>query len=488
MPVQPCSTARRIGEKSFSDEDQQLFASVSSDRNPMHMDPIAARRLMTGRQVVHGIHVLITAIEYWQNNNNAYPIAISCSFDNPVSVGDQVIFTQESRKENDVTLEARVNGLLCSQIIITTARERIPGKSSSDSIDSEPGKEICVRNSLGSPLDEEPAFHLTKKYLVGLNDADFSVNFPRSYRYFGKQCFAAIPALSYFVGMICPGLHSIFSSLSFDLNHNSPSADRLVFSIRKYDARVHLFDISFEGCIRGRLKAFSRPPPQRQPSLDDLSAHIEAKEFSGTRSLIIGGSRGLGEMTAKILAAGGGDVVITYASGLDDAKKICDEINTRGISACELLKVDLMTDAFHSMSIDFNALDVVYFFATPRIARKKIEMFEPLLFGEFVEFYINKFYELCVCLEANTADKKIKVYFPSTVFVSERPKGMAEYAMAKAAAEILIQEVNKFFKKVSVVSTRLPRLNTDQTSSILKLSTESNLETLLPVIRSLNRH
>ena len=123
MTIQPCSAVRHIGEKAFSKEDQQLFASVSLDRNPMHMDSIAARRLMTGHQVVHGIHILITAIEYWQNDNNSYPIAISCSFDNPVSVGDQVIFTQNSREENDFTIEATVNGLLCSQIIITTARK-----------------------------------------------------------------------------------------------------------------------------------------------------------------------------------------------------------------------------------------------------------------------------------------------------------------------------------------------------------------------------
>src|SRR5204863_5106105 len=129
------------------------------------------------------------------------------------------------------------------------------------------------------PLDEGPAFHLTKKYVVDLNDADFSVNFPQSYRYLGKQGFAAISALSYFVGMICPGLHSIFSSLSFDLNHDSPTANRLTFLIRKYDARAHLFDIGFEGCIHGSLKAFSRPPPQQQSSLKYLSAHVGAEEF-----------------------------------------------------------------------------------------------------------------------------------------------------------------------------------------------------------------
>jgi hypothetical protein len=63
---------------------------------------------------------------------------------------------------------------------------------------------------------------------------------------------------------------------------------------------------------------------------------------------------------------------------------------------------------------------------------------------------------------------------------------MTEYAMAKAAAEILVEDINRAFRKVTVVSVRLPRLRTDQTASILTLSTESNLQALLPVVRSVS--
>jgi hypothetical protein len=483
----PDSKTRPIGEKTFSQEDQRLFALVSSDVNPMHMDAIAARRLMTGRQVVHGMHILITAIECWQNENNAYPVSISCSFGNPVSVGDRVIFTQHDREANAVAIEARVNGLLCSQIVITAAQETLQGRSDSDSVENTSSKEIFRFENLANPLDEAAEFHLDREYAVRPNSADFSIQFPQAYRYLGKERVAAISALSYFVGMICPGLHSVFSSLSLGLAGGEENEGLLTFSVRKYDARVGLFDISFQGCIHGNIKAFLRPPPQKQPSLKDLAEHVVPEEFRGTRSLVIGGSRGLGEITAKILAAGGGDVVITYASGLEDARKVMDEINNGGMSKCEMLKLDLTTDSFDSMGIDRNSLDAVYFFATPRIARKKAEIFEPRLFHEFCEMYVEKFYELCVYLEANTAEKKIRVYFPSSVFISERPKGMAEYAMAKSAAEVLIEEINRSFRKLSVSYTRLPRLNTDQTSSILKISTESNLEALLPVVRSLNK-
>jgi len=99
--------------------------------------------------------------------------------------------------------------------------------------------------------------------------------------------------------------------------------------------------------------------------------------------------------------------------------------------------------------------------------------------------YVGKFYDLCAHLEARLA-RPIKVFFPSSVFVSERPKGLAEYAMAKAAAEVLIEEINRSFKKVFVLSKRLPRLTTDQTATVLKTPKEPNLETLLPIIRSMS--
>jgi hypothetical protein len=42
------------------------------------------------------------------------------------------------------------------------------------------------------------------------------------------------------------------------------------------------------------------------------------------RALVIGGSRGLGELTAKILMVGGADVTITYALG-GDVERVADE-------------------------------------------------------------------------------------------------------------------------------------------------------------------
>ena len=50
--------------------------------------------------------------------------------------------------------------------------------------------------------------------------------------------------------------------------------------------------------------------------LDAQVAHrVRPGIFAGQTALIVGGSRGLGEVTAKLIAAGGGTPIITYQAG-----------------------------------------------------------------------------------------------------------------------------------------------------------------------------
>jgi acyl dehydratase len=49
--------------KVFTTADQLQFAQLSGDHNPMHMDDVAARRTPAGAPVVHGMHVVIWALD-----------------------------------------------------------------------------------------------------------------------------------------------------------------------------------------------------------------------------------------------------------------------------------------------------------------------------------------------------------------------------------------------------------------------------------------
>src|SRR5882724_3604097 len=76
----------------FTLDDQDFFARLSGDFNPMHMDPVAARRTLFGRPVVHGIHTLLCAIEGWLALHDE-PVrlrTLQVAFRGPVIVGEPV--------------------------------------------------------------------------------------------------------------------------------------------------------------------------------------------------------------------------------------------------------------------------------------------------------------------------------------------------------------------------------------------------------------
>ena len=60
---------------------------------------------------------------------------------------------------------------------------------------------------------------------------------------------------------------------------------------------------------------------------------------------------------------------------------------------------------------------------------------------------------------------------------------MAEYSIAKAAAEVLVAELPRWLRHVRVINRRLPRLSTDQTATLFGNSPTSNLDVLLPLVR-----
>lgn len=419
----------------------------------------------------------MTALEWWVDDEDRGLVSLECTFNNPVSVDDEVVFRQREAGNGNVLLEASVGDLPCAKIRLTARA----GSTASAGIGS--GDALAER--LVRPADEEPGHHLrVHAYALALAPVeDAAARFPRLHQRIGAARVTGLMALSYFVGMVCPGLNSIFASVSLKFDAGAGDAGRVTFSVDRYDDRFHLFHVGLGGVFNGRLTAFQRPPPQSQPGIDEIATQIARDEFGGSRALVIGASRGLGETVAKMLAAGGADVTLTYAQGRDDAERVSAEINARHADKSRTRRLDIAAPEWGA--VPFAEFDAIFIFATPRIGRKKAGLYASALLGEFIAAYADVLYELCLHIENLALPQRIRVYAPSTVFIAERPEGFVEYAMAKAAMEVLIDEINRTFKRVSVLVTRLPRLSTDQTSSLLKVSTGDTIDALLPVVRAM---
>ena len=481
LPVsqQPVSN---LGERVFDHSDQTRFASLSGDFNPMHMDPVAARRLLSGRQVVHGMHTLILAIDRWAAAGGTLHGELQCDFANPVNLGDVVSFSAALDPHGGRTILAQVAGQRCATIVLGDPEAKIAELATIKN-PLEPEAEAPDYSGLETPLVREPTLWVGTKGRISPKPGDFEALFPSACRAFGRHRVQALAGLSYWVGMVSPGLHSIFSSVRAKWSNNAGAAGQdLCFTVEKYDPRIRLLTVSFCGVIEGEIKAFVRPEPQLQPSTQDLLANVVVDEFAGTHSLVIGGSRGLGELTAKLLAAGGGDVTITYATGREDALRVQADIASAGRGGC-WIRQHVMNEMAPDALADAVAPNAIFFFATPRIFRKSPLAFDAVLFAEFTTTYATEFARLCTWAEGLRSTSPVRIFYPSSTAVAERPRGMTEYSMAKAAAEVLIEDLNRRLRTVHIICERLPRLSTDQTAALLNTKVPPNLEVMLPIVR-----
>jgi len=213
-----------------------------------------------------------------------------------------------------------------------------------------------------------------------------------------------------------------------------------------------------------------------------ISKEISPTEFEGSVALIIGGSRGLGELTAKMIAAGGGQVIVTWKAGKEDAENVAQEIRTAG-KKCEVVPYDVNKPAREQLGGLTQAPTHAYYFATPTIFRPQAETFVPSRLENFLSVYVHAFWELSQVLRE--LRPQLSLFYPSSVFVADRPAGMTEYSMAKAAGEVLCADMNNTMAPLRVTVSRLPRLPTDQTATIRAVETACPIETMLPIIRDI---
>ena len=458
----------------FGSADQQRFAALSGDRNPLHVDPVAARRLLTGRPVVHGVHTLLRVLDGWADAVLPQRWRIEAEFLNPLSVGDGADMALDNDDAGEPRAVASVAGLACCRITLRTAEPAAAAPA--------PARDVEAIAIGDSPFDREPQAWVGRQQAIALPGARFDGDFPVACARLGERRVAAIALLSSYVGMVCPGLHSVFSTLLVEAGDNG--GDRLVFRVQRYDPRFRLFVIAFDGAVRGQIKAFVRAPAQAQPDVAELRAMLVPGEFAGSVHWVIGGSRGLGEVVAKLLAAGGARVCLSYASGAADAQRVVQEIGAAGAPAATARQLDLLQGGFDNWLHEAPWPEAVWYFATPRIFRKRAAVFDEAVLDELLHFYVRRYAQLCVALEGAASGRSVRVFCPSTAFVDERPKGMTEYTMAKAAAEVLTADLARTLRQVKPIAHRLPRLATDQTAGLITSRSASNAEALLPVIRS----
>lgn len=463
--------------RKFTFEEQLAFAELSGDYNPLHIDAVAARRLIVGSPVLHGVHSLLWGLDNWLQGKTVKVTlgSIKACFHKAIKMGDEVSYSLKSESDGHVKIEL-------------LARDSLATVLEFDWVSSEGDRADGFLP--GHPRRRECRVLSASEVEKASGSLDVHLDLEASGRLFGYLT-GAMPPLQIaqlltttrLVGMECPGLHSVYSMLDLAFGSETGKASVLTYEIKTLDKRFGLASMNVRSPgMSGTVKAFLRPPPQEQIDFGDLRNKVSSVEFAEQRALIVGGSRGLGEVTAKLLAAGGAEVKITYCRGANEARRVVDDIVAGGGSA-ETFAFDVLD---HRVDVAERLAEAwapthLYYFATPFIAAGTKRAFSASLFREFCDYYVVGFLRTVEQLRSFGLKG---ILYPSSVFVDELPTNMGEYAAAKAAGEVLCAFLDKTQRGVTVYNPRLPRMATDQTASFLPVDNQDPVPIMLEHLRS----
>ena len=445
-----------MDERTFSDEDQVLFAELSGDHNSLHVDALEARRTLFGRQVVHGVHLVLWSLETLLTNPCRLT-KLSATFGRPVGVGEAVSCKVVSVDGHAIEIVLESRGATCCTVDVEVA---------------EPIRPVSVQS--GTPLRTAPRIVAPDDLYDAKGELNLLCDRDR-YRRLIRRDDSRLPpsqvallfASTRLVGMECPGAHSIYSGVS--LTFPAPAeCERAVMAwqVEGFDPRFGRVKMKVEapGC-RGTIVALLRPPPQSQVSFTDACARVPARLFAGQTALVVGGSRGIGEACAKMLAAGGARVYLTYHRGAREAEAVVRDIRAGG-GAATAFAYDVLHPPDFATVFGDRFPSHVYYFATPPILVASREHFSHEIFSRFFEIYVQGLLNTYSALRA-TSEAEFDLYYPSSTLVTDIQTNMGEYAAAKAAGETVCRYLASKNQKLSVRIDRLPRLPTDQTASVL---------------------
>lgn len=469
-------------QRVFTYDDQLAFAKLSGDYNPLHLDPVLARRLLFGRQVVHGLHALLWSLDY-HLMSRTQPLelrTVKANFQAGIGVGQTVRCLVTLQDEYRVAIQLETDRTSAAWIEISWRPLRHHRTGTLPKMSPEPEK--CRERSL-----EEVAAASGNVALYFNGDLAGGL-FPNLIRVLPPMQLAALLATTRLVGMECPGHHSIYSSLNLTFFSDSAGVPNLNYHVADCNKRLALVSMDVEAPgVKGQVKAFLRPKPQRQAAFTDVCRQVESEEFSAQRALIVGGSRGLGEVTAKLLAAGGAEVILTYYRGKQDAQRIVEEIVSHGANAdCLPLNVLEPSQGLPGRIANRSKPLYLYYFATPYIFGAAKGKFSSQRFATFSEYYVTGFLRTVQAVADPTTGLQ-KVFYPSSAAIEELPLDMGEYAAAKMAGEILCDFLQKAHPGLAIHKPRLPRVATDQTVSMLPVSNQEPVSVLLSNLRYLRQ-
>ncbi|HYW45896.1 MAG TPA: MaoC/PaaZ C-terminal domain-containing protein [Bryobacteraceae bacterium] len=452
----------------FTPADQEWFARVSGDSNPLHTNAAFASRTFPGAPVVHGVHALLWALDRRCAVDPSIRIGgVQVSFVKPILLGDRVTVGGEGR-----TIRLLVRGETMAVAALTEPR---------------PPTAVPIYGGIIWQPGSPPLDH-TGEDLSGAGGEieltaavdELSNAFPHLARATESGFAAGLSAISTLVGMACPGLHSVLSEISATAAVTGRRT--LAFGVVRHDRRFSRVEMAVNGPgLAGTVAALTyafAAPPAGDAAIREL---VPPAAFAGQTPLIVGATSGLGATTARLLAAGGARPVLGYRDPVS-AEAVLETV--RQLGECELTPFDATAPAGGLQTLAAMGWrgGEVYYFASPRIFRRRIEPYQAEDLRDFLSVFVDGFYETVRGLLEIRAGEPLTIFYPSTAALDEPASDLFEYRTAKRAGEELCNRLIEKYRRLRIVSARLPRIETRQTRTVVKARAETPETVMAPFV------
>ena len=445
----------------------------------MHLDPLAARRTQAGAPVVHGVHGVLGAGQPDRRRPGQRAAR------HPERAVPEIHLRRldgraDGIADDDTGLQAKldVEDLIAITIDLGYG---LPSSEPSVSLSTHPVQVGTAPTVLG--WADLPDLAGVFAAVPGRPTAEM---FPKLADRIGAGRTQSCAALSAIVGMACPGAHSIFDRLDVRFVREPPHDLGTSFAVNGLDDRFRLVRLAVAGFgVAGAVSAYLRHPPVAQPALRELAKLAGGGgEFRDVTALVVGGSRGIGAVTARLIAAGGGRLRSPMLSARRKRRRSPGRSRRRSVrvlsgAALRLARAGGAADRRIGWPVD-----QLYYFATPPIFRNQSSLFMASRFAEFCRFYVDGFYDICRALHHRT--RTLAAFYPSSVAVQEHPGEWPSTPRRKRRASSLCADMSRAMRNLRVVTARLPRILTDQPVTVVPTETADPIAVMLPIIREMS--
>jgi len=454
--------------KTFKLEDGKLFSKLSGDYNPIHIDENYSKNSIYNNPIIHGCNLVFQSLIILDKELFDFIrfSRLKSEFFKPTYYNEKVTFIV-NKKDFNIVIDIYQSKILKSKVILENVfydkkiNELIDIKKFNNKFEVTTIDNIKVNENIFIDLNSGTDYQKLKN----IND------FIQSYLF----------AISRLVGMKIPGLNSILYNFEINLLNNILKSDKLNCKITNIDKRFSSVDLNLnnDSCDIN-LKAFYRPTNVKQLSYKEVTNYVENKNFKNNffrnkTVLILGGSKGLGNLLHKIiLSIGIKKIIVSYHK----TKNVLEE--NKKFDNLEIINFDVENDKLNDELI--RDIDIIFYFVTPIISGEE-NIFNSELFNKFNKYYVEKFYNLVTSVI--NVNNKCEFFFPSSEAINTKPKIWKEYYLSKINAENISDFLNKTLN-AKIKYVRFPKLLTDQTNTISfnnEVELTNNIDFLLDFIK-----